>query len=62
MFSPFYSSSSINVAAVTETVMVTMETALKHHPMNPSWLRTQADIHYGKARILQKKDILSSLF
>jgi len=34
--------------AVEEHVSILMQHALQKHPSNASWLRTQADLLYGK--------------
>ena len=39
---------SLDVAAVSEAVAAVLEHALLLEPCQPSWLRTQADIYYGK--------------
>lgn len=41
--------SSLDVAAVSVAVATVLEHALNLEPCQPSWLRTQADIYYGKS-------------
>lgn len=43
-----FSISSLNLSAVSEAMTTLMEHALYQNPSQPSWLRTQADIHFGK--------------
>lgn len=40
-------SSSMNIPALAESVMILMQHALKEDALNPSWLRIQADIYYA---------------
>ena len=42
----------MNVPVLAESVMILMQHSLKEDALNPSWLRIQADIYYGKIHIL----------
>ena len=44
----YCSVSSMNVSGVAESVAAIMDHSLKVNPTQPSWLRTQADIHFGQ--------------
>ena len=45
-----FSTNMLNIAAVTEAVKTVMAHALMSIPTQPSWLRTEADIHFGQSR------------
>lgn len=45
------SAGMMNVAAVSEAMKCVMEHALTVDPTHPSWLRTKADIHFGKIQL-----------
>ena len=48
-----FSANSINLPAIDETVSVLMQHALSVNPSQPSWLRTQADVHFGMFHIMK---------
>lgn len=42
----------MNKPGIEEAVVLLMQHALQVNPAQPSWLRTQADIYFGKTRIV----------
>ena len=51
-----FSISSLNLSAVSEAMTTLMEHALYQNPSQPSWLRTQVDIHFGKYSYFYKRN------
>lgn len=45
---PCSSNTKLNEASVTDAVVSLMDHVLSVNPSQPSWLRTQADLSYGK--------------
>lgn len=41
----------MNAAAVAEVVATVMDHVLSVNPRHPSWLRTQADLNFGKRQV-----------